>query len=198
MALEDLAMMRAVHGSTVLYPADGNATAKLVAAMADLPGISYVRTTREKTPALYPAEAEFPIGGSVVLRSSPEDRVTLVGAGVTLFESLEAADDLAAEGIATRVIDCYSIKPIDASTLRAALAETGLVVTVEDHWPEGGLGDAVLAALASQGALAGRVEAIAVTEMPGSGTPQELRDWAGISAAKIAARVRSLLASPSP
>jgi transketolase len=193
MALEDLAMMRAVHGSTVLYPADGNATAKLVAAMADLPGISYLRTTREKTPNLYPPEAEFPIGGSVVLRSSREDRVTLVGAGVTVFESLEAADALAADGIRARVIDSYSIKPIDAATLRAALAETELVVTVEDHWPEGGLGDAVLAALASEGALTGRVEAIAVTEMPGSGAPEELRDWAGISAAKIAARVRSLL-----
>jgi transketolase len=194
MALEDLAMMRAVHGSTVLYPADGNATAKLVAAMADLPGISYIRTTREKTPVLYPPDKEFPVGGSVVLRSSAEDRVTLVGAGVTVFEALQAADDLAAEGIAARVIDCYSIKPIDAAALRAALAETGLVVTIEDHWPEGGLGDAVLAALASAGPLAGRVDSIAVTGMPGSGTPQELRDWAGISAAKVAGRVRRLLA----
>ena len=194
MALEDLAMMRAVHGSTVLYPSDGNSTAKLVAAMADLPGISYIRTTREKTARLYDADARFPIGGSVVLRSSGEDRVTLVGAGITVHESLAAAEGLAAEGVAARVIDCYSIKPIDAATLRAALTETGLVVTVEDHWPEGGLGDAVLEALASEGELSGRVLKLAVRAMPGSGTAQELRDWAGISAERIAASVRTLLA----
>jgi transketolase len=193
MALEDLAMMRAVHGSTVLYPADGNATAKLVAAMADLPGISYVRTTREKTPKLYGAGEEFPIGGSKTLRSTPEDRVTIVGAGVTVFEALAAAEQLAAEGIPARVIDCYSVKPIDADTCRRALAETGLVVTVEDHWSEGGIGDAVLGALASTGELSGRIHKIAVTAMPGSGTPEELRDWAGISAARIAATVRGLL-----
>ena len=194
MALEDLAMMRAVHGSTVLYPCDGNSTAKLVAAMADLPGISYIRTTREKTARLYDADARFPIGGSVVLRSSGEDRVTLVGAGITVHESLAAAEGLAASGVAARVIDCYSIKPIDAATLRAALTETGLVVTVEDHWPEGGLGDAVLEALASEGELSGRVLKLAVRAMPGSGTAQELRDWAGISAERIAASVRTLLA----
>jgi transketolase len=194
MALEDLAMMRAVHGSTVLYPADGNATTRLVAAMADRPGISYVRTTREKTPKLYDASEEFPIGGSKTIRSSAQDRVTLVGAGVTLFQAAEAAATLAAEGIAARVIDCYSIKPIDASTLHAAMAETGLVVTVEDHWPEGGLGDAVLEALAGAGQLSGRVHKIAVTGMPGSGTPEELRDWAGISASRVAQTVREILA----
>ncbi len=194
MALEDLAMMRAVHGSTVLCPADGNSTVKLVAAMADLPGISYIRTTREKTPKLYDAGEEFPVGGSKTVRSSGQDRVALVGVGVTLVQALEAADALAAEGVSARVIDCYSIKPIDADTLRLALAETGLVVTVEDHWPEGGLGDAVLAALANGGERFGRVHKIAVTGMPGSGTPEELRDWAGISAGKIAASVRTLLA----
>jgi transketolase len=193
MGLEDLAMMRAVHGSTVLYPADGNATAKLVEAMADLPGISYMRTTREKTPCLYGADAEFPIGGSVTLRSSAKDRVTLVGAGVTVVESLNAADALVSDGISARVIDCYSVKPIDGGTLRRALAETGLLVTVEDHWPEGGLGDAVLEALAAGGPLTGRVHKIAVTRMPGSGTPEELRDWAGISGSRIADAVRSLL-----
>jgi transketolase len=193
MALEDLAMMRVVHGSTVLYPADGNATAKLVGAMADLPGISYMRTTREKTPKLYEATEEFPVGGSKTQRSGPDDRVTLVAAGITLFESLKAADALAENGISARVIDCYSIKPIDAVTLRRALDETGLVVTVEDHWPEGGLGDAVLGALASEGTIEGRVHRIAVTEMPGSGTPEELREWAGISASRIAATVRDLL-----
>ena len=195
MALEDLAMMRAVHGSTVLYPADGNSTAKLVAAMADLPGISYIRTTREKTPKLYEATEAFPVGGSKTLRSSAADRVTLVGAGVTVVQALEAAEALAAGGISARVIDCYSIKPIDAETLARALAETGIVVTIEDHWPEGGLGDAVLAALASSGTLAGRVHKLAVTGMPGSGTPEELREWAGISAARIARTVRELLAT---
>jgi len=195
MALEDLAMMRAVHGSTVLYPADGNSTAKLVGEMAKLQGISYMRTTREKTPKLYDADAEFPIGGSKTLRRSDRDRATVVGAGVTLAEGLKAADALAEEGIDVRVIDAYSVKPIDAETLRSALAETGLVVVVEDHWAEGGLGDAVLDAVASgEGELGGRVVKLAVTEMPSSGSPEELRDWAGISAPKIAQAVRSRIA----
>jgi transketolase len=195
MALEDLAMMRAVHGSTVLYPADANATAKLVPQMADVPGIVYVRTTREKTPALYAPEDDFHIGGSKTVRDDDGARVAMVGAGVTLFQALEAADLLAGEGIPARVVDAYSIKPIDRDTLQAALRETGLVVTVEDHWIEGGLGDAVLAALAEEGAaLSGRVEKIGVTKMAGSGSPEELRDWAGISAAKVADRVRELLA----
>ena len=194
MALEDLAMMRAVHGSTVLYPCDGNSTAALVAAMADLPGISYVRTTREKTPHVYGADETFPVGGSKTLRSSDADRVTLVGAGITVHEALGAAEALAADGIGARVLDCYSIKPIDAEVLHAASFETGLVVTIEDHWVEGGLGDAVLAALAADGVLSGRIVKIAVTQMPGSGTPDELRDWAGISADRIADTVRTLLA----
>jgi transketolase len=194
MALEDLAMMRAVHGSTVLYPADGNATAALTKAMADLPGIVYLRTTREKTAKLYDAGEAFPVGGSKTLRSSGEDRVTLVSAGITLYESLAAADALAAEGVACRVIDVYSVKPIDGATLRTALAETGVIVTVEDHLREGGIGDAVLAALAEGGDLSGRVVTIGVTEMPGSGSPEELREWAGISAARIADRVRAALA----
>jgi transketolase len=193
MALEDLAMMRAVHGSTVLYPCDGNSTARLVAAMADLPGISFIRTTREKTPVIYQSDEAFPVGGSKTLRSSDTDRVTLVGAGITVHEALGAARSLQADGIAARVVDCYTIKPIDAETLRAAVSQTGLLVTVEDHWIEGGLGDAVLAALADGGDLSGRVVKVAVTQMPGSGTPEELRDWAGISASAIADRVRSLL-----
>ena len=193
MALEDLAMMRAVHGSTVLYPCDGNATAALVGAMADVPGISYLRTTREKTPAVYEPGDTFPIGGSKTLRSSNEDQVTLVGAGITVHEAVSAAEALAAEGISARVIDCYSIKPIDAGALRAALSETGLVLTIEDHWIEGGLGDAALEAVAGEGELSGRLVKVAVTEMPGSGTAEELRDWAGISAGRIAERVRSLL-----
>ncbi len=193
MALEDLAMMRAVHGSTVLYPCDGNSTARLVGAMADLPGISFIRTTREKTPVIYGSDEAFPVGGSKTLRSSEADRVTLVGAGITVHEALEAAGSLEADGIAARVVDCYTIKPIDAETLRAAASQTGLLVTIEDHWIEGGLGDAVLAALADGGELSGTVVKVAVTQMPGSGTPEELRDWAGISASAIADRVRSLL-----
>lgn len=193
MALEDLAMMRAVHGSTVLYPADGNATAKLTSAMAERPGITYIRTTREKTPKLYDAGEEFPIGGSKVLRRSGADRTTVVGAGVTVFEVLKASDALDAEGVAVRVIDAYSVKPIDAETLRTALRETGTVVVVEDHWVEGGLGDAVLEALAGGGELSGRVIKLAVTALPGSGTADELREAAGISAARIAETVRGVL-----
>jgi transketolase len=181
-----------VYGSTVLYPADGNQTAKLVAQMVDLPGISYLRTTREKTPVLYDSDEEFTVGGSRVLRSGSGDRAAIVGAGVTVFEALEAADQLAEDGVPARVIDAYSVKPIDGSTLRRALADTGLLVVVEDHWIDGGLGDAVLEALAvGGGELSGRVIKLAVTEMPGSGTAEELRDWAGISAAKIARAVRS-------
>jgi transketolase len=192
MALEDLAIMRAVHGSTVLYPADGNSAAALVKGMLDREGISYIRTTREKTPRLYESGEAFPVGGSKVIRSSSEDRVTLVGAGVTVFEALKAADELSSEGIAVRVVDAYSIKPIDSATLRRALDETGLLITVEDHWPEGGLGDAVLEAVAG-GTPSGRVMKIAVTEMPGSGGPEDLRDWAGISGSKVAAVVRQAL-----
>jgi transketolase len=194
MALEDLAMMRAVHGSTVLYPADGNSAARLTAAMADLPGISYIRTTREATAKLYDEGERFPIGGSKVLRSSDGDRATIVGAGVTVYEALKAAEELAGEGTAVRVIDAYSVKPIDEATLAGALRETGLVVVVEDHWVDGGLGDAVLQALAGEGELSGRVLKLAVTEMPGSGKPEELRDWAGISGPKIADAIRRALA----
>jgi transketolase len=194
MALEDLAMMRAVHGSTVVYPADGNAAAKLTSAMVDLPGISYIRTTREGTPKLYEVDEPFPIGGSKVLRSSDGDRASIIGAGVTVYEALKAADELSAEGIAVRVIDAYSVKPIDGATLARALRETGLVVVVEDHWIEGGLGDAVLDALAGDEELSGRVLKLAVSEMPGSGKPAELRDWAGISGPKIATAVRRALA----
>ena len=196
MALEDLAMMRAAHGSTVLYPADANATARLVEVMVDRPGISYIRTTREKTPQLYEPRERFDVGGSKVLREGPEDRATIVAAGVTVFEALEAADALAGDGIAVRVIDAYSVKPIDTETLRRALDETMLLVVVEDHWVDGGLGDAVLAAVASNGReLRGRVAKVAVTEMPGSGSPKELREWAGISAAKIVEVVRQEVAN---
>ena len=193
MALEDLAMMRAVHGSTVLYPADGTSTAALVEAMAGTSGISYLRTTRGSYPGLYPDGNTFPIGGSKVLRSSDDDDVTLIGAGVTLHECLDAATTLAAEGISARVIDCYSIKPIDIGTLSAAAeATSGRIVIAEDHHPEGGLGSAVTGALltAGQGDLS--VAHLAVRDMPGSGTGAELLAWAGIDAGHIAAAARRL------
>jgi transketolase len=188
MALEDLAMFRAIEGSTVLYPADGTSTVKLVAAMSELPGISYLRTTRETTPTLYADDEEFPIGGSKVLRRDDADRITLVGAGITLHQCLGAADRLGAQGIRAAVVDAYSVKPIDGETLAHELGRTGLLVVVEDHRVEGGLGDAVLGALAGFGTLSGRVVKIGVDAMPGSGSPQELRDWAGISAERIVER----------
>lgn len=194
MALEDLAVFRSLAGSTVLYPADGTSTVSLVTAMCDLKGISYVRTTREATPILYSDGETFPIGGSKVLAGGEADAVTLVGAGITVHQCLAAHDILGAEGISARVIDCYSVKPIDAGTLRRAMDDTGTIVVVEDHRIEGGLGDAVLDALAATGPLQGRVVKLAVTEMPGSGTPEELRTWAGIDAASIAARARALVA----
>ncbi|HEY3956425.1 MAG TPA: transketolase [Streptosporangiaceae bacterium] len=193
MALEDLAMLRAVHGSTVLYPSDAVSAAALVAAMADLDGVSYMRTTRGAYPVLYDDGDTFPVGGSKVLRSSGSDQVTLVGAGVTLHACLAAADELGAGGISARVIDLYSVKPVDTGTLTAAAAATGgRLVLVEDHHPEGGLGAAVLEALAGTGRTDLSVVHLAVTEMPGSGTGDELMDEAGISAAHIAAAARRL------
>jgi len=195
MALEDLAMMRAVHGSTVLYPCDGNQTAKLVAAMADREGIVYMRTTREKTPSIYAADAAFEVGGSAVVRGGgATDRVAVVAAGITLHEAIAAADALATEGVTIRVIDAYSVKPIDRKALVAASKATGgRIVVVEDHWAEGGLGDAVLAALAGAGEIGLRYRHLAVRDMPGSGKPAELLDAAGISSEHIVAAVRALL-----
>ena len=194
MALEDLAMMRAVHGSTVLYPADGTSTAVLVKAMAATPGISYMRTTRGAYPGLYPSGETFPVGGSKVLRSGEQDAVTLVGAGVTLHECLGAAEQLAAEGIHARVIDCYSVKPIDTATLTAAAQATGgCFVVAEDHHPEGGLGEAVTSALVAAGQENLTIVHLAVREMPGSGSGAELLAWAGIDAEHIAAAARELV-----
>ena len=194
MGLEDLACYRAVHGSTVLHPCDANQTASLVAAMAEREGISYLRTLRPATPVIYGPDDEFEIGGSRVLRSSDADGVTIVGCGITVHEALKAADALAGEGVSARVIDAYSVKPIDADTLAAAAEATGRIVTVEDHWPEGGLGDAVLAALAEQGAEA-RVTKLAVRGMPRSGKATELLGDAGIDADAIAEAVRHLVGS---
>jgi transketolase len=189
MGLEDLAAFRAVHGSTVLYPCDGNQTAKLVRQMAHRDGIVYLRTTRADTPVIYGPDEEFPIGGSKVLRSSDDDDVTIIGAGVTLHEALKAADALAEDGIAAGVIDLYSLKPIDTETL---LGISTPIVTVEDHWPEGGIGEAVLAAL---GAAEERppVVQLAVRELPGSGKPAELLTAAGIDTDAIVAAARKLV-----
>jgi transketolase len=193
MALEDLAAFRAVHGSTVLYPSDATQTAKLVAAMADLAGISYMRTTRANTPVIYGPNEDFPIGGCKVVRSSDNDEVTIVGAGITLHEALKAADTLAEDGVHARVIDLYSVKPIDVETLRASAEATGgRLVTVEDHWPEGGVGEAVLSAFADADERP-RMIHLAVREMPTSGKPAELLAAAGIDAEHIAAAARRLV-----
>jgi transketolase len=195
MALEDLAMIRAVHGSTVLYPSDATSAAALVQAMADLDGVSYIRTTRGGYPVLYENGESFPVGGSKVLRSADDDQVTLIGAGVTLHACLAAADQLGDEGIRARVIDLYSVKPVDTATLVAAAAATGgRLVVAEDHHPEGGLGSAVVDALTEAGRTDLAVARLAVRLMPGSGTPEELLGQAGIDAAGIAAAARGLLA----
>jgi transketolase len=190
MGLEDLAAFRAVHSSTVLYPSDANQTARLVELMADLDGISYLRTHRGALPVIYGPDEGFQVGGSRVVREG--DDVALVGAGVTLHEALAAADRLAAEGVQARVIDLYSVKPVDVETLARAAAETGAIVTVEDHWAEGGLGDAVLGALAEAGEIC-RVRKLAVDALPGSGSPEELIHEAGIDAEAIAAAARELV-----
>ncbi|MFE2672476.1 transketolase [Streptomyces hygroscopicus] len=191
MGLEDLAALRAVHGSTVLYPSDANQAAQLTAAMAERSGIRYLRTTRGATPVIYPPSETFPIGGSKVIRATEDDRVTLIGAGVTLHEAIEAADRLAQEGIPARVIDLYSLKPVDVETLRTAAEVTGRLITVEDHHPEGGLGDAVLAAF-GDGRPVPRMVRLAVRTMPASATPAEQLHDAGIDADAIVAAARDL------
>jgi transketolase len=197
MGLEDLAMMRAVHGSTVLYPSDATSTAALVDAMATTPGISYLRTTRGAYPVLYPDGETFPIGGSKTLRSSDQDTVTLIGAGVTVHACLHTAEILHEQGISARVIDCYSIKPIDTATLTtAANATCGRIVIAEDHHPEGGLGSAVTDALLTAGQSNLSIAHLAVRGMPGSGTSTELLAWAGIDADHIATAARQLIARP--
>jgi transketolase C-terminal domain/subunit len=160
---------------------------------ADLPGVSYLRTCRGEMPVIYQQREPFEVGGSRVLRSSPDDEVTLVAAGVTVHEALAAADLLADDGICARVIDAYSVKPIDVLTLRAAARETGRIVTVEDHYPEGGLGDAVLSALAAGGGPLPAVRKLAVRAMPGSATPDEQLQLAGIDMASIATAAAELV-----
>ena len=188
MALEDLGMFRAVPGSTVLYPCDAVSGERMVALAAATEGLCYIRTSRPKTPVIYEANESFVAGGSKTLRSSADDVATVVAAGVTVFEALKAYDALKAEGIAIRVIDAYSIKPIDqAGLVAAAKATRGRLLTVEDHYAQGGLGDAAAEAVADAGFT---VERLAVREIPRSGQPDELLDRYGISAKAIAAAVR--------
>ena len=192
MALEDLAEFRALGKSVVLYPSDPNQTVKLVEAMAEYDGISYLRSTRSGYPTLYGPDEEFRIGGSRVLRESDDDQVTLIGAGVTLHEALKAADQLADEGIAARVIDLYSVKPVDGETLTAASQATGgRLIVAEDHWPQGGMGDAVLDVFADTDERP-RVVKLAVSHLPGSGKGAELLADCGIDSEHIAQAARRL------
>lgn len=203
MGLEDIAAFRAVWSSTVLYPCDANQTAKLVEQMRDREGIVFLRTTRMKTPVIYSPDEEFPVGGSKVLRSSDRDQVTIVGGGVTLHEALKAYDRLKQEGITARVIDLYSVKPIDIDTLQQAARDTdGNLITVEDHWAEGGLGDAVLAAFAGTETVPSydgpqlHPIKLAVREMPGSGKPEEQLHAAKIDADAIVHAAKSMVKQP--
>jgi transketolase len=184
MALEDIASLRAVFGSVVLYPSDANQAVALLDAMRAHRGISYLRTTRGATAVLYEPGESFQIGGSRTVREG--DDVTLIGAGITLHESLSAADELAGKGIAARVIDLYSVKPVDADAILAAAKETKALVTVEDHWPEGGIGETVAGVLAEAGSSTPLVR-LAVTGRPGSGPPEALLAAAGIDAEHIVA-----------
>jgi transketolase len=194
MALEDIAALRAIHSSVVLHPCDANQTAKLVVAMADTKGIVFLRTLRPNTPVIYGPDEEFEVGGSRVIRSSDDDDVAIVGTGITVHEAVKAADALEEDGITARVIDAYSIKPIDADALQAAAEATGKIVTVEDHFPEGGLGDAVLTALAEKDEHPSVLK-LAVREMPRSGKPEELMNAYGIDAEHIALAARQLVGS---
>ncbi|HLQ15951.1 MAG TPA: transketolase [Candidatus Eisenbacteria bacterium] len=193
MALEDLASIRAIHSSTVLYPCDPNQTAKLTRVMADTSGIVYMRTTRGAYPTIYGPNEVFKVGGSKVLRQSAKDKVTLIGAGVTVHNCLAAADALAAKKISARVIDLYSVKPVDVKTLREAARVTKKFVIVEDHYTEGGIGAAVMEALAADGLP--RVAHLAVKDLPTSGKPEELMNAAGISAKHIVAAATKLVQS---
>lgn len=192
MGLEELAMFRAVHGSTVLYPADAVSTERLLAEAAQQDGIVYIQTTRADTPVIYGNDEQFPIGGAKVVKQSDNDAITVVGAGITLAEAVKAHDALASEGIYIRVVDAYSIKPIGAEVIAAAAhATNNRVITVEDHWFEGGIGDAVLNIFATDPAVS--VYKLAVLKTPHTGKPAELIADQGIDANAIAAKVRELV-----
>ncbi|MDB6109242.1 MAG: tktA [Pedosphaera sp.] len=191
MALEDLAMMRAVAGSIVLYPSDAVCAEKLMDLMAEHKGVAFLRTSRPKTPVIYGNDEQFPLGGAKVRRQAAGDKLTVVGAGVTLFEALKAAETLAKEGIGITVIDAYSIKPLGKDVIKAAAQKTNnLVLTVEDHYPEGGLGDAVAGELSVDGI---KVHKLAIRELPHSGKPEELLAKYGIDAAGIVKTVKSII-----
>ena len=190
MALEDLAFFRTLFGAVVLYPSDAVSTQKLVEEAAARDGLVYIRTTRMATPLLYEAAAAFPIGGSKTLRRSRDDVATVIAAGITVHEALEAYATLMEAGIAIRVIDLYSVKPVDATTLKQAAAETDHLITVEDHAAQGGLADAVREALTLEGV---RLHALAVRRKPKSGKPRELIDFEEIGHDAIVAKVRELV-----
>jgi transketolase len=190
MGLEDLAMFRTILGGAVLYPCDAVSTEKLVEEAAKREGIVYVRTTRSGTPVIYSADETFPIGGSKVLKQSEKDRVTVVAAGITLHEALKAYDELKKEAVSIRVIDLYSVKPVDGKTLRKAAGDTKALITVEDHYAEGGMGEAVMGALAE---VSTPVYSLAVRKKPKSGKPDELLDYEEISKDAIVKKVKSLL-----
>jgi transketolase len=190
MALEDIAIFRAIVGSSVLYPSDAVSTEKLMEEMARIRGIQFLRTSRPKTPIIYGNDEQFPIGGAKIVRQGGGDKVTVIGAGVTLHEAIKAADALKAEGIGITVIDAYSIKPLAKDVILAAAKKTGnTVITVEDHYSEGGLGDAVAGELSSEGI---KVHKLAVTSLPRSGKAAELLAFFGIDAAAIVKKVKSL------
>lgn len=190
MALEDIALMRAIAGSTVLCPADAVSAEKLLEQMAQNRGIHFLRTARPKTPVIYNNDEQFPIGGAKVLRQNAGDKVTVVSAGVTLYEALKAADTLKNEGIGITVIDAYSIKPLGKDVIRAAAQKTNnTIITVEDHYAEGGIGDAVAGELSADGI---KVHKLAVRELPHSGKPEELLAKYGIDAAAIVKAVKSV------
>ncbi len=190
MGLEDIAMFRTLLNSVVLYPSDAVAAEKLVEEAAQHRGIVYLRTTREDTPVIYPAEEAFPIGGSKVLKRSEQDAATVVAAGITLHEALAAHEELKKDGILIGVVDLYSIKPLDREALDGAVQVSKNIITVEDHYAEGGIGEAVRTALAGTGA---EVHSLAVRAMPKSGQPRELLDYEEISAKSIVRKVKELL-----
>ncbi|MDD5170278.1 MAG: transketolase C-terminal domain-containing protein, partial [Syntrophales bacterium] len=190
MGLEDIAMFRTLPDSVVLYPCDAVSTEKLVERTAGHRGIVYIRTTRMDTPIIYGNRDDFTIGGSKVVRQSAGDRVTVVAAGVTVFEALAAFETLKEEGIWIRVIDLYSIKPLDETTLREAARATGIVITVEDHYAAGGIGEAVQSVMTKERIP---VHILAVRKMPGSGRPDELLYYEEISANAIRRMVREVI-----
>jgi len=193
MGLEDLAMFRAIPGATVLYPSDAVSAERLTEEAARRPGICYLRTSRPKTPVIYSADERFPVPGLKVLRQTPTDKVTVIGAGVTLYEALSASEQLQAKGMGVRVIDLYCVKPLDVSSLAENVRSTGgRLITVEDHYREGGIGEAVIAALCEAGVALTAVRQLAPDRVPHSGPPNQLLDLFGISARHIVAAAEQL------